>query len=155
VKPRVAEVSVATAGLDYKCWTILWYLGITLESKGMMCGTHIHAVSENSQRIMATFNAFTLNVGGLREARRHLLMSVVHSVLFYGAPTWAPSLACVWRGIAAMAKDAGAGGYSVHVRVSDSIQRRGHVFWGISPISLMVINYISRRLKIGENFCKR
>jgi len=47
---------------------------------------------EKSQWVMAALRGLMPKVGGPREGRRHLNVSVVESVLLYGAPTWGPFL---------------------------------------------------------------
>lgn len=73
--------------------SFLKYLGIVLECKETTFCADLRAVSEKVQRVMAALSSLMLNIGGPREDRRRLLMSSVQSVLLYGVPTRAPSLA--------------------------------------------------------------
>jgi len=61
----------------------LKYLGIMLKPKGMM----VDAAANKAQRIMGALGRLIPNVSGLSDDRRRLFVSVVHSVLIYGAPT--------------------------------------------------------------------
>ena len=70
----------------------LKYLGIVLENKGTWFGAHLRAAADKARRVMAALSRLMPNIGGPRVGRRRLLSSVVHSVLLYGAPTWAPTL---------------------------------------------------------------
>lgn len=47
---------------------------------------------DKAQQIIDTLAVLMPNVGGPCESKRHLLTSVVHLVMLYGAPTWTPSL---------------------------------------------------------------
>jgi len=67
-------------------------------------GVHMRVASENAQSAMAALSGLMPNVGGLREGRRRLLVSVVQFVLLYGAPMWAPSLVRDRRSIAVLAR---------------------------------------------------
>jgi len=56
--------------------------------------TIFECLSEGRKNIVKNtqFARLMPNVGGPRENRRRLLASVVHSVLLYGAPSWAHTL---------------------------------------------------------------
>jgi len=81
----------------------LKYLGILLENKGILFAAHFRAAADKAQRVMSSLCRLMPNIGGPRERRRRLLVSVVHSVLLYGAPTWASALRYCPAGAAAMA----------------------------------------------------
>lgn len=64
----------------------LMYSGIVLERKETMFGVHLRAVAEKIQRVISAVKRLKPNVSGPNENRRHLFVSIVHSVLC-GAPT--------------------------------------------------------------------
>lgn len=82
----------------------LKYLGIVLDDKGVLYGTHFRAAADKAQRVLESLGRLMPNIGGPREQRRRLLVGVVHSVLLYGAPTWASTLCANTAGLAAMAR---------------------------------------------------
>ena len=63
-----------------------------LENKKTLYGAHFRAVADKAQRVMSSLGRLMPNMGGPRERRRELLVSVVHGVLLYGAPARAYSL---------------------------------------------------------------
>lgn len=77
----------------------LKYLGIVLESNGTWFGAHFQAAADKARRVMAALSGLMPNIGGPREGRRRLLTSVAHSVMMYGAPTWASTLKCNRQGL--------------------------------------------------------
>ena len=81
----------------------LKYLGIVLENKGTWFGAHLRAAADKTRRVMTALSRLMPNVGGPRAGRRRLLSNVVHSVLLYGAPTWAPTLTFNPRGVEVLA----------------------------------------------------
>ena len=67
------------------------YLGLWLDNK-LSFYDHIRQASEKASKVAATLNWLMANVGGPKPSRRKLLMSVVHSILLYGAEVWAEAL---------------------------------------------------------------
>ncbi|CAI6360351.1 unnamed protein product [Macrosiphum euphorbiae] len=67
------------------------YLGIIIDSS-LFFKEHLKAASAKAEMIATQLSRIMPNVGGPREDRRRLLSSVVHSVLLYGAPSWAHTL---------------------------------------------------------------
>lgn len=53
---------------------------------------HVAYAAARAQKMLTSLSRLMPNVGGPREPRRRLLVSVVHSVLLYGAPVWAETL---------------------------------------------------------------
>jgi len=68
-----------------------------------MFGTHLRATADKAQRVMGALGRLMPNVGGSSENRRRLFVSVVHSVLLYGPPTWVPSAFCDTRNVRVLA----------------------------------------------------
>lgn len=66
------------------------YLGIV--DKLCLFKAHIKKATQKADRVGVSLARLMPNVGGPREAKRRLLVSVVHSVLLYGAPSWAHTL---------------------------------------------------------------
>jgi len=67
------------------------YLGMILDSS-LFFKVHMEAASSKAETISTQLSRIMPNVGGPREDRRRLLSAVVHSVLLYGAPSWAHTL---------------------------------------------------------------
>jgi len=65
----------------------LKYLEVVHEGKGMWYGAHYRAAADKARRILAALRGLMPNIGGPREPRKRLLLSVVHSVMLYDAPT--------------------------------------------------------------------
>ncbi|KAF0704934.1 Reverse transcriptase domain-containing protein [Aphis craccivora] len=65
----------------------LKHLEVVHEGKGMWYGAHYRAAADKARRILAALRGLMPNIGGPREPRKRLLLSVVHSVMLYGAPT--------------------------------------------------------------------
>ncbi|XP_060881947.1 uncharacterized protein LOC132953573 [Metopolophium dirhodum] len=79
------------------------------------------------------------NIGGPREGIKHLLMSVVHSVMLNSAPTWAPTLMYNRRGVNvlnAIQRRVGIGRVCAYRSVSYEAVK---VVAGFIPIDLMAL----------------
>jgi len=63
------------------------YLNIVFECKGTIFGVQLRDASEKAHRLMADLSGLMPNVGGPREGRRRLLVSVVQSILPYDTST--------------------------------------------------------------------
>lgn len=88
---KYAIPDVRVCGKPIKLTDQLTYLGIVID-KSRLFKAHIKKATEKADRVGASLARLMLNVGGPRGARRQLLASVVHSVLLYGAPSWAHTL---------------------------------------------------------------
>lgn len=66
----------------------LTYLGIVIDDT-LLYKSHLTAAAEKGERVMSALSRLMPNVGGPKEKKRRLLSAVVHSVLLYGAPSWA------------------------------------------------------------------
>lgn len=53
---------------------------------------HIKAAAEKGNKVLQALSRLLPNIGGPKKPRRRLLVSVVHSVLLYGAPVWGQCL---------------------------------------------------------------
>jgi len=82
---------IRVCGKQIKLSDQMSYLGIVIDKSGLF-KAHIKKATEKADRIGASLGRLMPNVGGPREGRRQLLASVVHSVLLYGAPSWAHTL---------------------------------------------------------------
>ncbi|CAI6345687.1 unnamed protein product [Macrosiphum euphorbiae] len=67
------------------------YLGMIIDGS-LFFKEHMQSASAKAEMISTQLARIMPNVGGPREDRRRLLSSVVHSVLLYGAPSWAHTL---------------------------------------------------------------
>lgn len=100
---RPVDLRLRIEGQVVRPGATLKYLGVILENKGTWFGAHLHAAADKARRVMTALSRLMPNVGGPREGRRRLLAGVVHSVLLYGAPTWASTLPYNPRGVAVLA----------------------------------------------------
>jgi hypothetical protein len=66
------------------------YLGVQLDTR-LSFGAHVGKVAASARKAAVALGRLMPNVGGPSQSKRSLLMSVVHSRLLYGAPTWAVS----------------------------------------------------------------
>lgn len=83
--------SILVSGQPIVISTELTYLGLTID-KSLHFKRHIIKAAAKAEKISTQLARILPNVGGPREERRRLLSSVVHSVLLYGAPSWAHTL---------------------------------------------------------------
>ena len=67
------------------------YLGITLDTN-LIFFAHIKAVSDIAARITTVLSGLESNISGVRQSKKRLLMSVVHSIFLYGTEVWADAL---------------------------------------------------------------
>ena len=81
---RIVDVTIETK-------KAVKYLGLWLYNK-LSFYKHLRQTSEKASKVAATLRWLMANVGGLKLGRRRLLMSVVHSILLYGAEVWAEAL---------------------------------------------------------------
>lgn len=131
---RPVELRLRIEGQIVRPGETLKYLGVILENKGTWFGAHLHAAADKARRVMTALTRLMPNVGGPREGRRRLLTSVVHSVLLYGAPSWAPTLPYNPRG----------------VRVLASVQRRAAIasVGAYRTVSYDAVTVVSRTIPI-------
>lgn len=79
------------AGVCTRTGITIRYLGLTLDGRW----TFIHHFQTLIPKVNGAVGALTRllpNLGGPCEAVRKLYVSVVHSILLYGAPVWADEL---------------------------------------------------------------
>lgn len=67
------------------------YLGVYLDTR-MSFVAHAETVAAGARKAAVALGRLMPNVGGPSQAKRNLLMSVVHSRLLYGAAVWADSI---------------------------------------------------------------
>lgn len=63
------------------------YLGIILD-KCLTYGAHLRSAAEKARNVTARLAQLMPNIGGPRQVRRKLIMSVATSVALYEAPIW-------------------------------------------------------------------
>ena len=85
----IAPVRIVDVTIETK--KAVKYLGLWLDNK-LSFYEHIRQTSEKASKVAATLSWLMANVGGPKPSRRRLLMSVVHSILLYGAEVWAEAL---------------------------------------------------------------
>lgn len=66
----------------------MMYLGMVVE-RGLLFKAHISSAAAKAERISSDLGRLMPNMGGPKQCRRKLLLSVTQSVLLYGAPSWA------------------------------------------------------------------
>lgn len=67
------------------------YLGLQLDEK-LTFWEHLTNTAEKANKVVAGLSRIMLNTSGPRYAKRRLLLSVVHSIMLYGAEIWADRL---------------------------------------------------------------
>ncbi|KAE9534048.1 hypothetical protein AGLY_008784 [Aphis glycines] len=67
------------------------YLGMVVDRR-LSFREHVQRAANKTAGIVTRLSRIMPNLGGPKECRRRLLVAVAHSVLLYGAPTWAHSL---------------------------------------------------------------
>lgn len=72
------------------------YLGVQLDTR-LSFGQHVARAAEGARKAAAALSRLMPNVGGQRQSKRKLLMSVVSSRLLYGAQVWVDSVQQVQR----------------------------------------------------------
>lgn len=72
------------------------YLGVHLDTR-LSFGYHITKVAEGARKAASVLGRLMPNVGGPRQCKRRLLMSVVSSRILYGAHVWVDSVQHVQR----------------------------------------------------------
>lgn len=67
------------------------YLGLLLDNK-LTFWEQLRYAADKAERATGHLSRLMANIGGPSEAKRRLLMSVVHSILLYGSEVWADAL---------------------------------------------------------------
>lgn len=67
------------------------YLGIVVDRR-LSFREHVQRAANKTAGVVTRLSRIMPNLGGPKECRRRLLVAVAHSVLLYGAPTWAHTL---------------------------------------------------------------
>lgn len=74
-------------GTQIKFKDEMTYLGVIID-KSRLFKSHITKAVEKAERVCSRLSRIMPNIGGPKEKRRRLMVSVFHSVLMYGAPSW-------------------------------------------------------------------
>lgn len=82
---RVPALEISGQGIALS--PSLKYLGVIFD-KRLTFAPHFRQVSERAIRLANALGRILPRVGGPSDAKRRLLMSVVNSILLYGAPVW-------------------------------------------------------------------
>ncbi|KAL4142128.1 hypothetical protein QTP88_004645 [Uroleucon formosanum] len=93
-KYKYTEPAIKLCGGDVELSTEMNYLGMVVD-RSMLFKGQVKKAAARAAGIGNQLARIMPNVGGPREDRRRLLSSVVHSVLLYGAPSWAHTLELV------------------------------------------------------------
>ncbi|CAI6370065.1 unnamed protein product [Macrosiphum euphorbiae] len=93
-KYKYTQPAIRLCGGDIQLSTEMTYLGMVVD-KSMLFKGHVKRAAARAAAIGNQLARIMPNMGGPREDRRRLLSSVVHSVLLYGAPSWAHTLEIV------------------------------------------------------------
>lgn len=70
------------------------YLGIVVDRR-LLFKAHISEAANNADKTANILGCLMPNIGGSKQLRRKLYVSVVQSVLLYGSPSWTDTLECV------------------------------------------------------------
>lgn len=84
LRARVAEEPVEAT-------TAIRYLGVMIDSK-LTFWSQIRAASDRAAKVTAALSRLMPNIDGPSQCKRRAMMSVVHSILLYGAEIWADAL---------------------------------------------------------------
>ncbi|KAL4101252.1 hypothetical protein QTP88_021272 [Uroleucon formosanum] len=93
-KFKYTQPAIKLCGGDVQLSTEMNYLGMVVD-RSMLFKGQVKKAAARAAGIGNQLARIMPNVGGPREDRRRLLSSVVHSVLLYGAPSWAHTLELV------------------------------------------------------------
>jgi len=88
-KDRVPDIEIEGNRIGTK--KCMKYLGIIVD-EDLKFTEHIKTAAAKAQGVIGSLSRLMPNLGGPKELRRKLLVSVVHSILLYGAPVWAETL---------------------------------------------------------------
>lgn len=88
---KIPNPKILLSGVAVEVKKTMKYLGILVD-KDLMYREHIGAAASKGQSVISSLSRLMPNLGGPKEQRRRLLVSVVHSVLLYGSPIWADTL---------------------------------------------------------------
>lgn len=88
-KDRVPRITLD--GVEVYVGQSIKYLGITVDDR-LGFKKHVQMAADKASKAVSALARIMPNIGGPKEPRRRLLLSVVHSVVLYGAPVWAESL---------------------------------------------------------------
>lgn len=93
-KYKFDSPNVHLLGTQIRVSPEMTYLGIVVD-RTLLYKPHVRRAADKATKISAQLARLMPNIGGPSELRRRLLVAVVHSVLLYGAPTWAHTLEVV------------------------------------------------------------
>ena len=85
-KDRIPEIRINGTNVVTK--RAIKHLGVMVDDE-LSFKEHIKLAADKGSRVIQALSRLMPNIGGPKEPRRKLLVSVVHSVLLYGAPVWA------------------------------------------------------------------
>jgi len=88
---KYTQPAIKLCGGDVQLSIEMNYLGMVVD-RSMLFKGQVKKAAARAAEIGNQLARIMPNVGGPREDRRRLLSSVVHSVLLYGAPSWAHTL---------------------------------------------------------------
>lgn len=84
---KTKNISVNLEGEVIQSQNTLKYLGVHLD-RNMRLGFHIRKRAEKAGKAMTTIRSLMPNLGGPSEHSRRILVSIVHSMILYGASIW-------------------------------------------------------------------
>jgi len=93
-KYKYTQPAIRLCGDEVHLSSEMKYLGMAVD-RSMLFKGQVKRAAARAAEIGNQLARIMPNMGGPREDRRRLLSSVVHSVLLYGAPTWAHTLELV------------------------------------------------------------
>uniref|UniRef100_A0A2S2QW03 Reverse transcriptase n=1 Tax=Sipha flava TaxID=143950 RepID=A0A2S2QW03_9HEMI len=88
-KDRIPEIVIGGVNINTK--RSFKYLGLIVDDE-LNFKEHIKTAADKGNKVLQALSRLMPNIGGPKEPRRRLLVSIVQSVLLYGAPIWGQCL---------------------------------------------------------------
>lgn len=87
----IKETEVVVEDVVIRSQESIKYLGIYLD-RNMRMAYHVKSITEKATKAIGNLSRLMPNIGGPREGNRRILLSVVQSIVLYGAKIWGRAL---------------------------------------------------------------